>query len=103
MSDALVRQADAGWEKLKALALDGVASPHSRRAYASALDNSVELTFARIRQRQQRWVIVDLLGKHGRVRSVPMPGWAKAASTAGVRRPTFIADESSGPSIAGDG
>jgi len=24
-------------------------------------------------------VIVDLLGKHGRVRSVPMPGWAKAA------------------------
>ena len=39
MSDALVRQADAGWEKLKALALDGVSSPNSRRAYASALDN----------------------------------------------------------------
>lgn len=27
------------WEKLKALALDSVTSPHSRRAYASALDN----------------------------------------------------------------
>jgi hypothetical protein len=24
-------------------------------------------------------VIVDLRGKHGRVRSIPMPGWAKAA------------------------
>ena len=40
---------------------------------------AVGLTFAHIQQRQQRWVIVDLLGKHGRVRSVPMPGWAKAA------------------------
>ena len=35
----LVRQAEAGWEKLKSLALDSVTSPHSRRAYASALDN----------------------------------------------------------------
>ena len=40
---------------------------------------AVALTFAHIQQRQQRWVIVDLVGKHGRVRSVPMPGWAKAA------------------------
>ena len=35
----LVRHADAQWEKLKALALDSVTSPHSRRAYASALDH----------------------------------------------------------------
>jgi integrase len=40
---------------------------------------AVGLTFAHIQQRQKRWVIVDLLGKHGRVRSVPMPGWAKTA------------------------
>jgi len=40
---------------------------------------AVGLTFAHIQQREQRWVIVDLVGKHGRVRSVPMPGWAKAA------------------------
>ena len=40
---------------------------------------AVGLTFEHIQQRQQRWVIVDLLGKHGRVRSVPMPGWAKTA------------------------
>ena len=32
-----------------------------------------------IQHRQQSWVIVDVLGKHGRVRSVPVPGWAKAA------------------------
>ena len=44
-----------------------------RRAEAAAL------TFAHIQQREGRWVIIDLVGKHGRVRSVPMPGWAKAA------------------------
>ena len=32
-----------------------------------------------VQQREGRWVIVDLVGKHGRVRSVPMPPWAKAA------------------------
>jgi site-specific recombinase XerD len=37
------------------------------------------LRFEDIRQREGRWVIVDLRGKHGRVRSIPMPGWAKAA------------------------
>jgi integrase len=36
------------------------------------------LTFERIQQRESRWVIVDLLGKGGRVRTVPMPGWAKS-------------------------
>ncbi len=33
---------------------------------------ATNLTFAHIQQREQRWVIVDLLGKHGRVRSVPI-------------------------------
>jgi integrase len=32
-----------------------------------------------IQQRDGRWVILDLLGKGQRVRSVPMPSWAKAA------------------------
>jgi site-specific recombinase XerD len=193
----VIRHEDSQWEKVKALALDSVASPHSRRAYGSALDNfwnwyraapraplskavvnaykahleaaglsastinvrlsavrklaaeaadnglipgelaagiarvrgasrrgvrlgnwldrnqaerliqvpqdarlagkrdrallavligcglrrseAAQLTFAHVQQRQQRWVIVDLLGKHGRIRSVPMPGWAKVA------------------------
>lgn len=32
-----------------------------------------------IQQREGRWVIVDLAGKRGRIRSVPIPAWAKAA------------------------
>jgi site-specific recombinase XerD len=37
------------------------------------------LTFGHIQQRDGRWCIVDLLGKHGRVRTVPMPTWVKVA------------------------
>jgi integrase len=32
-----------------------------------------------IQQRESRWIIVDLKGKGGRVRSIPIPAWAKAA------------------------
>jgi integrase/recombinase XerD len=47
------------------------------------------LTFAHIQQRDGRWCIVDLVGKHSRVRTVPMPTWVKVAidawtSTAGL-------------------
>ena len=38
-----------------------------------------ELTFEHIQQREGRWAMVDLIGKHGRVRTVPMPSWAKTA------------------------
>ena len=37
------------------------------------------LTFKHIRQRDGRWCIVDLVGKHGRVRTVPIPTWVKVA------------------------
>jgi integrase len=37
------------------------------------------LTFGHIQQRDGRWCIVDLFGKHGRVRTVPMPTWVKVA------------------------
>src|SRR6202162_3633499 len=37
------------------------------------------LTFGHVQQRDGRWCIVDLLGKHGRVRTVPMPTWTKVA------------------------
>ena len=37
------------------------------------------LTFTLIQQRDDRWCIVDLVGKHGRVRTVPMPTWVKVA------------------------
>src|SRR6202166_4365604 len=37
------------------------------------------LTFAHVQQRDGRWCIVDLLGKHGRIRTAPMPAWVKVA------------------------
>jgi len=37
------------------------------------------LTMPHIQQRDGRWCIIDLLGKHGRVRTVPMPVWVKFA------------------------
>lgn len=54
-----------------------------RRSEVAALE------FRHIQQRDGRWVIVDLVGKGNRVRSVPMPSWAKAAvdawtQTAGI-------------------
>jgi integrase len=37
------------------------------------------LTFGHIQQRDGRWCIVDLVGKHHGVRTVPMPTWVKVA------------------------
>ncbi len=37
------------------------------------------LTFDHVQQRESRWVIVDLIGKRRRVRTVPLPTWAKVA------------------------
>ena len=40
-----------------------------------------ELTALRvedIQQREERWVIADLIGKGGHIRTIPVPGWVKA-------------------------
>src|SRR5665811_1740138 len=37
------------------------------------------LTLKHTQQRDNRWCIVDLVGKHGRVRTIPMPTWVKIA------------------------
>ncbi|MGA3203936.1 MAG: tyrosine-type recombinase/integrase [Bryobacteraceae bacterium] len=37
------------------------------------------LTSSHVQQRDGRWCIVDLVGKHGRVRTAPMPAWVKVA------------------------
>lgn len=37
------------------------------------------LTVGHVQQRDGRWCIVDLVGKHGRVRTVPVPAWVKVA------------------------
>ena len=64
------------------------------------------LTFAHVQQRDGRWCIVDLVGKHGRIRTAPMPAWVKVAidawtSAAGVAdgqvfRPVLRSDRISG-------
>ena len=64
------------------------------------------LAFTHLQQRDGRWCIVDLVGKHGRVRTAPMPTWVKVAvdswtSLAGVSegcvfRPVNRADRISG-------
>ncbi len=43
-----------------------------RRAEASIL------SFHHIKQREGRWAIVDIVGKRDKMRTVPMPSWAKA-------------------------
>ena len=40
------------------------------------------LTMNHVQQRDGRWCIVDLIGKHGRIRTVPMPTWVKVAMDA---------------------
>ncbi len=37
------------------------------------------LQFEHLQQREGRWVVADLVGKHDRIRTVPVPGWCKAA------------------------
>ena len=53
----------------------------------------VALTVAHIQNREDRWLIVDLVGKHGRIRSVPIPDWAHAT----VVRWLNVAPTVSGP------
>jgi site-specific recombinase XerD len=40
------------------------------------------LTLGHVQQRDGRWCIVDLVGKHGRVRTIPVPTWVKVAMDA---------------------
>jgi site-specific recombinase XerD len=42
-------------------------------------EEAAQLRVEHLQQREGRWVIVDLLGKGNKTRSVPMPAWAKAA------------------------
>ena len=48
------------------------------------------LTFTHLQQRDGRWCIVDLVGKHGRVRTAPMPTWdVSLANGSGPGGPEF--------------
>jgi site-specific recombinase XerD len=54
---------------------------------------AVGLDLENIQQRDGRWVIPDLVGKGGRVRTVPMPSWCRAA----IEAWTLAAGISDGP------
>jgi hypothetical protein len=36
-----------------------------------------ELTFDHLQQREDHWAVVDLVGKAGHIRTVPVPDWVK--------------------------
>jgi site-specific recombinase XerD len=73
-----------------------------RREEVSRLD------FEEIQQRDGRWCIVDLAGKHGRIRTVPMPPWAKtaidewAAAAAGISTGSVFRGVNKGDHVTGD-
>ena len=50
-----------------------------RRAEAASL------SFDHVQQREGRWVLLDLIGKRDKIRSVPMPNWTKASIDAWSR------------------
>src|ERR1700685_4554028 len=50
------------------------------------------LTFVHLQQRDGRWCIIDLVGKHGRVRTAPMPTWVKVAIDAWTSASRVTAD-----------
>jgi site-specific recombinase XerD len=68
------------------------------------------ITAGHVQQRDGRWCIVDLVGRHGRVRTIPMPTWVKVAmdawtSAAGVTegfvfRPVNRAGQAQGVSLS---
>jgi site-specific recombinase XerD len=42
-------------------------------------EEAASLTFEHIQKREDRWVIIDLVGKRNSMRSIPMPEWCKIA------------------------
>ena len=60
-----------------------------------------------LQMRDSRWCIVDLVGKHGRVRTVPMPTWSKNAidawtTEAGIAEGRLFRPVKRGDQVLGD-
>ena len=69
---------------------------------------AANLSFDHVQQRDGRWVLVDLIGKRDKVRSVPMPNWTKAAidgwsSRAGVAEGLVFRAVNKGDNVVGEG
>jgi integrase len=60
-----------------------------------------------IQQRDNRWCVVDLVGKHGRVRTIPVPTWVKVAidawtAAAGIVEGYVLRPINRGDEVCGD-
>ncbi len=71
-------------------------------------EETAGLTFEHVQQREGRWVIVDLIGKREKTRSVPMPNWCKAAidawsEAAGVSSGRVFRWVNKGGKLSGEG
>lgn len=69
---------------------------------------AADLAFEHVQQRDGRWVLVDIIGKRDKVRSVPMPNWTKAAidlwcKVAGVTEGLILRAVNKGDRMVGDG
>jgi site-specific recombinase XerD len=65
------------------------------------------LTMRHIQQRDNRWCVVDLVGKHGRVRTIPVPTWVKVAidawtAAAGIVEGHVLRPINRGDEVCGD-
>lgn len=69
---------------------------------------AANLSFEHVQQREGRWVLVDLIGKRDKIRSVPMPNWTKASidvwsSSAGASAGLMFRAVNKGDRVMGDG
>jgi site-specific recombinase XerD len=51
--------------------------------YGLRRGEALGLALQSIQRREEHWVIADLVGKGGHIRTVPMPAWVKTPSTPG--------------------
>jgi site-specific recombinase XerD len=70
-------------------------------------EETAMLTLEHVQQRDARWVIVDMKGKGGRIRTAPMPSWTKAAidewtTAAGFNAGRVFRPVNKGDNLAGD-
>jgi len=66
-----------------------------------------KLQFEDIQQRESRWAIIDMIGKGNRVRTIPLPNWAKVAvdqwtAAAGIAEGFIFRPINKGDQITGD-
>jgi integrase len=71
-------------------------------------DECARLEVAHVQQREGRWVILDLVGKGNKTRTVPLPSWAKAAldawtEAAGIDDGRLFRPVNKGGRLAGEG